>query len=105
MGDLFFHLDDEAESGTTEPQAKTNTMKLFSPQPDGTYGVTIKNSMRFELAINSIAHGCSFCQAAKVMDLYHKALRNPRLRGLNDHMVSQYSRVVLAPFKSFQMFY
>ena len=30
------------------------------------------------------------------MDLYHKALRNPRLRGLNHHMVSQYARVVLA---------
>ena len=98
VGELFFQLDDEAEeSRTSEALAKANALKLFVLQlDDDTYRVTIKNALRFELAIQSVANGCSFRQTARVMDLYHKASRNPRLRGLNHHMVSQYARVVLA---------
>ena len=71
-------------------------MKLFQLQTDDTFCVTIKNALRFELSIKSVAAGCSFRQTAKVMDIYHKQLRNAKLRGMNDHMVSQYTRVILA---------
>ena len=64
VGDLFFHVDEEeAECYASEALLKANAMKLFVVQPDNTFHVTVKNSLRFELAVDSIATGCSFRQA------------------------------------------
>jgi hypothetical protein len=94
---LFFHFEgSDAEGFNSEAASKANAMKLFQLQTDDTFCVTIKNALRFELSIKSVAAGCSFRQTAKVMDIYHKQLRNAKLRGMNDHMVSQYTRVILA---------
>jgi hypothetical protein len=97
VAEMFFHHDEEdLESFSSEVLSKANALKLFQRQDDGTFTVAIKNALRFNVAVQSIASGCSFRQVAKVMDVYQKALRNPKLRGLNDHMVCQYARVILA---------
>ena len=97
VGDLFFHAGEEdAEVSTSDVVSKANAMKLFQVQDDNTFRVDIKNSLRFELAVQSIAAGCSFRQTSKVMDIYQRGLRNPKLRGINDHMVSQFARVIVA---------
>jgi len=97
VAEMFFHTEEEdLECSTSEAVTRANALKLFNREDDGSFSVTIKNVLRFDLAVQSIASGCSFRQTAKVMDIYHKALRNPKLRGLNDHMVSHFARVVLA---------
>lgn len=40
--------------------------------------------------------GLSFRQTAKVIEQHRVATKNPKLNGLNDHMVSQFVRVLLA---------
>jgi hypothetical protein len=54
VGHLFFHPEEDEEDekdDVSEPITKANAMKLFKPQEDGSYLVTIKNSLRFDLAI------------------------------------------------------
>jgi hypothetical protein len=45
VGDLFFHPEEDEEDDASEPIMKANAMKLFKPQEDGSYLVTIKNSL------------------------------------------------------------
>jgi hypothetical protein len=45
VGDLFFHSDEDEEDDAFEPITKANAMKLFKPQEDGSYLVTIKSSL------------------------------------------------------------
>jgi hypothetical protein len=59
VGDLFFHPEEE-EDDASEPITKANAMKLFKPQEDGSYLVTMKNSLRFNLAIRHVSVRLSF---------------------------------------------
>jgi hypothetical protein len=43
VGDLFFHPEEDEEDDASKPITKANAMKLFKPQEDGSYLVTIKN--------------------------------------------------------------
>ncbi|KAH9246497.1 hypothetical protein BASA81_015949 [Batrachochytrium salamandrivorans] len=61
-------------------------MKLFQLQEDGSYVVVIKNSLRFDLAIQHVSVGLSFRQTATVMTQYRNACKIPKLAGINDHM-------------------
>ncbi|KAH6569497.1 hypothetical protein BASA62_004868 [Batrachochytrium salamandrivorans] len=61
-------------------------MKLFQLQKDGSYVVVIKNSLRFDLAIQHVSVGLSFRQTATVMTQYRNACKIPKLAGINDHM-------------------
>ncbi|CAK9881510.1 unnamed protein product [Sphagnum jensenii] len=45
VGDLFFHQEEDEEDDTSESITKANAMKLFKPQEDESYLVTIKNSL------------------------------------------------------------
>jgi hypothetical protein len=45
VGDLFFHPEEDEEDDASELIMKANAMKLFKPQEDGSYLVTIKNSL------------------------------------------------------------
>ncbi len=45
VGDLFFHPEENEKDNASEPITKANAMKLFKPQEDGSYLVTIKNSL------------------------------------------------------------
>lgn len=91
--DLFFHPE---EDNAFQPIIKANAMKLFKLQPDRSYLVTIKNSLRFNLAMEHVSVGLSFRQTAKVIEQHPTATKNPKLNGINDHMVSQFVRVLLA---------
>jgi len=95
VGDLFFHPEEDEEDNASKPIMKANTMKLFKLQEDGSYLVTIKNSLRFGLAIRHVSIGLSFRQTSKVIEQHHSTTKNAKLNGLNDHMVSQFVRILL----------
>ncbi len=95
MGDLFFHPEEDEEDDASEPITKANAMKLFKPQEDGSYLVTIKNSLRFNLAIRHVFVGLSFRQTSKVIEQHRSATKNAKLSGLNNHMVGQFVHVLL----------
>ncbi len=96
VGDLFFHLEENKEDDASELITKANAMKLFKLQEDGSYLVTIKNSLRFDLAIWHVSVGLLFRQTSKVIEQHHLATKNAKLSGLNDHMVGQFIRILLA---------
>jgi hypothetical protein len=60
VGDLFFHPEEDEEDDASKPITKANAMKLFKPQEDESYLVTIKNSLRFDLTIWHVSVGLSF---------------------------------------------
>jgi hypothetical protein len=95
VGDLFFHPEEDEEDDASEPITKANAMKLFKPQEDGSYLVTIKNFLRFDLAIWHFFVGLSFQQTSKVIEQHRSATKNAKLSGLNNHMVGQFVRVLL----------
>jgi hypothetical protein len=67
IGDLFFNPSQDEEDDDSTPVTKANAMKLFKLQEDGSYRVTIKNPLRFQLAIDHISVGLSFRQTAAVL--------------------------------------
>jgi len=96
VGDLFFHPKEDEKDDASKPITKVNAMKLFKLQEDGSYLVTIKNSLRFNLAIRHVFIRLSFQQTSKVIEQHHSVTKNAKLNGLNDHMVGQFVRVLLA---------
>jgi hypothetical protein len=103
IGTLYFHPEDDVEDGDVAPLSKANAMKLFKldENTDGTttaatsYSVTIKNVMRFWLAIDHTSAGLLFRQTAAVIEPHRVRTKNPKLKGLHDHMVSQFVRVIV----------
>jgi len=96
VGDLFFHPEEDEEDYASEPITKANAMKLFKPQEDGSYLVTIKNFLRFNLAIWHVSVGLSFRQTSKVIEQHRSTTKNAKLNGLNNHMVGQFVCILLA---------
>jgi hypothetical protein len=93
IGDLYFHPNDDAANGDDQPISKANVMRLFQLDEGGaTYSVTIKNPLRFWLAINHTSSGLSFQQTATIIEQHRVRTKNLKLMGLNDHMVSQFVR-------------
>ena len=103
IGTLYFHPEDDVEDGDDTPLSKANAMKLFKldENSDGTttaatsYSVTIKNVMRLWLVIDHTSAGISFRQTTAVIEQHQVRTKNPKLKGLNDHMVSQFVRVIV----------
>lgn len=58
-GALFFNLKDDEESGCCATTL-ANPMKLLKVQEDGSYIVTIKNPLRFQLFIDHTSSGLFF---------------------------------------------
>jgi hypothetical protein len=96
VGNQFFNPKEDEEDNDSEPITKANAMKLFKLQEDGSYLVIIKNSLRFNLAIEHVFVGLSFRQTADVITQHQNLCKNSKLAGLNDHMVGQFVRVLLA---------
>ena len=71
-------------------------MKLFKVQDDGSYVVTIKNPVQFQLAVDHVSVGLSFRQIASIICQTYTRIKDPKLRGLSDTMVSQFARIVVA---------
>jgi hypothetical protein len=86
-GNLFFNPKEDEEDDDLEPITKANAMKLFKLQEDGSYLVIIKNSLRFNLAIENVSVGLSFHQTTVVITQHRNLCKNSKLAGLNDHMV------------------
>jgi hypothetical protein len=64
-------------------------MKLFQlDEGDSTYFVTIKTPLCFWLAINHTSSDLSFWQTIVFIEQHCIQTKNPKLMGLNDHMVS-----------------
>lgn len=95
VGDLFFNPEENEEDDDSEAISKANAMKLFKLQDDGSYEITIKNSLRWNLAIQHVSVGLTFRQTALVMTQHRNECKNPKLAGLSDHMVGQFVRVLL----------
>ncbi|CAK9197247.1 unnamed protein product [Sphagnum troendelagicum] len=96
VGNLFFNPKEDEEDNDSEPITKANAMKLFKLQEDESYLVIIKNSLRFNFAIEHVSVGLSFRQTAIVITQHRNLCKNSKLAGLNDHMVGQFVRVLLA---------
>jgi hypothetical protein len=93
---LFFNPKEDEEDDDSESITKTNAMKLFKLQEDESYLVIIKNSLRFNLAIEHMSVGLSFRQTIAVITQHWNLCKNSKLASLNDHMVGQFVRVFLA---------
>lgn len=71
-------------------------MRLFKRHEDqDIYSVTIKNPVRFQLDIDHTSVGLSFLQTSRVISQHKARTKNPKLSGLNAHIVSQYVRVLV----------
>ncbi len=81
VGNLFFNLKEDEEDDNSESITKANAMKLFKLQEDGSYLVIIKNSLRFNLAIEHVFVGLSFRQTAVAITLHRNLCKNSKLAG------------------------
>jgi hypothetical protein len=113
IGDLFFRdhedvndfgsdSDDdvvgaEAKKAARMIKEKKNAMRLFEKIEEEThYTATIKNVMRFELAIDHVSIGMSFRQVAGAIQHAKFRTKMSKLSGINDLIVGQYVRVLVA---------
>jgi hypothetical protein len=67
VGNLFFNPKEDEEDDDSELITKANAMKLFKLQEDRSYLVIIKNSLRFNLAIEHVFVGLSFRQTVAII--------------------------------------
>jgi hypothetical protein len=72
-------------------------MKLFCKKDDALiYTVTIKDCLRFDLAMDYVGIGLSFWQTAVAIQKAKDRTKTAKLVGLNDYIVGQYTRVLVA---------
>lgn len=113
IGELFFRKGDDADNDNDDEEEdmdeqaiaknavllakqKQRAMKLFI-KSDGAdiYTVEIKGLMRFDLALDHISIGLSFCQAALAIQHAKDRTKTAKLGGVNDLMVAQWVRVLV----------
>jgi hypothetical protein len=87
VGNLFFNPKEDEEDDDSEPITKANAMKLFKLEEDGSYLVIIKNSLRFNLAIEHVSVGFLFRQTIIIITQHRNLCKNSKLAGLNNHKV------------------
>jgi hypothetical protein len=112
IGDLFFcddeqleDIDDDDEQNPADAarkkfvkkqNEKKNAMKLFCNKDDAlVYTVTIKDCLRFDLAMDYVGIGLSFRQMAAAIQKAKDRTKTAKLVGLNDCIVGQYTRVLV----------
>jgi hypothetical protein len=118
IGDIFFwddevvvdsdDADDDDVVGATAKKAakklkeKTNAMKLFilnevdeDEDDPHSYIVTIKNIMRFNLAMDHVGSGMSFRQTANAIQHAKERTKTAKLAGITNLMVGQYFYVLV----------
>ncbi|CAK9258551.1 unnamed protein product [Sphagnum jensenii] len=113
IGDLFFRddeqLEDTDDDGEQNPadaarkelikkkNEKKNAMKLFCKEEEvSVYTTTIKDVVRFDLAMDFVGIGLSFRQTTEAMQKAKTRTKTAKLTGLNDSIVGQYTRVLVA---------
>ncbi len=119
IGDMFFR-DDEvvvdsddannddvvgaaARKAAKKLKEKTNAMKLFilnevdeDEDDSHLYTVTIKNIMRFNLAMDHVGSGMSFRQTASAIQHAKEHTKTAKLASITDLMVVQYVRIMVS---------
>ncbi len=118
IGDMFFQddevvvdsddADDDDVVGTAARKAakklkeKTNAMKLFilnevdeDEHDPHSYTITIKNIMRFNLAMDHVGSGMSFRQMASAIQHAKERTKTAKLVGITNMMVGQYVRILV----------
>jgi hypothetical protein len=102
MNDFGSDSDDdmvgaEAKKAAHMIKQKRNAMKLFEKNVEEPhYTATIKNIVRFELAIDHVSIGMSFRQVAGAIQHAKDRTKMSKLSGINDLIVGQYVRVLVA---------
>ncbi len=119
IGDMFFRddevvvnsddADDDDVVGTATRKAakklkdKTNAMKLFilnevneDEDDSHSYTITIKNIMRFNLAMDHIGSRMSFQQTASAIQHAKERTKMAKLAGITDLMVGQYVHILVS---------
>ncbi len=117
IGNMFFR-DDEvvvdsddadddvvgavARKAAKKLKEKTNAMKLFilnevdeDEDDPHSYTVTIKNIMRFNLAMDHVGSGMSFWQTASAIQHAKECTKTAKLASITDLMVGQYVRILV----------
>ncbi len=104
IGDLFFRddeqledIDDDDEQNLVDvarkklikkQNEKKNVMKLFCKKDDApVYTVTIKDCLRFNLAMDYVGIGLSFQQTVVAIQKVKDRMKMAKLTGLNDCIV------------------
>ena len=76
---------------------KAHEMKLFVKDLETEkYVITIKNVMRYELALDLLRSGMSFRQAAMAIKHAERLTQTPKLAGIRSFMVGQFIRALVA---------
>ena len=116
ISDLFFRDDEQLEDTESDDNngdqnqtdtarkklikkqnEKTNAMKLFCKEEDASvYAATIKNFLRFDLVMDYVGIGLSFRQTAAVIQKAQNCTKTAKLAGLNDCILGQYTRGLVA---------
>ncbi|CAK9234576.1 unnamed protein product [Sphagnum troendelagicum] len=76
---------------------KKNAIKLFCKEEEvSVYTTTIKDVVRFDLAMDFVSIGLSFRQTTEAMQKAKTRTKTTKLSGLNDSIAGQYTRVLVA---------
>ena len=76
---------------------KAHAMKLFVKASDNEkYIITIKNVIRYELALDHVGSGMSFRQATMSIEHSKRRTQTPNLAGINGLMVGQFIHAFIA---------
>jgi hypothetical protein len=113
IGEVFFRDDEQFEDivdndGEQNPadaarrklikkhNEKNNAMKLFCKEDDAlVYTAIIKDVLCFNLAMDYVGMGLSFRQTAVAIQKVKTRTKRVKLTGLNDSIVSQYTRILV----------
>uniref|UniRef100_M4BQY7 DUF4371 domain-containing protein n=1 Tax=Hyaloperonospora arabidopsidis (strain Emoy2) TaxID=559515 RepID=M4BQY7_HYAAE len=117
IGDMFFRNDEmldnaedddkddlvasDAAKAVAKKIAKKSTekahaMKMFVKDSETEkYVITIKNVMRYELALDHVGSGMSFRQAAMAIEQAKRRTQTPKLADINSLMVGQFIRALV----------
>uniref|UniRef100_M4BT51 Uncharacterized protein n=1 Tax=Hyaloperonospora arabidopsidis (strain Emoy2) TaxID=559515 RepID=M4BT51_HYAAE len=89
--------DDVANTLVKKAKEKPNSLKLFVKKRNDVdwYRITIKNVMRFNLAMGHVWVGLSFRQTASAIEHAGDHKKTAKLTVLNDKIVGQYVRVLV----------
>jgi hypothetical protein len=93
IGDMFFKSELDEDDEEMELIAKTNALKLFHQQDDGSYMAKVSNAILYNLTLQHTSVGLSFRQTSSVIGQHKDVFGNGKLVGLNDHELGKMVRV------------
>jgi hypothetical protein len=93
ISDMFFKPELDEDDEEMELITKTNAMKLFHQQDDGSYVAKVSNAILYNLTLQHTSIGLLFRQTSAVIGQHKDVFGNGKLVGLNDHEVDKMVRV------------